>query len=534
MLRHQHLIVTLGSSAVLLLPHTTLGQAANQPAAPTSAATSSPVDAKLESDGSAGVPETKVDTPTALAAEPPEPSALAADPPKPSASDDRAKLTEALERIEELERRFNEQQSAEDGAASEERKLSGWGFFDITFGKALLDHSQAAYGGYVPRYSSFMTNGVNLYLKSEMTKTLSAMVETRLTYTPVGVNYSKPVDVYMDGVFVQSQGVAERGGSVSKNPYSYFMYRQHGLFIERAHFDWKPRDWFGVRVGRYLTPFGIWNEDHGSPVTLGVDMPNLINYALVPTHQLGLQVYGVQPLAENLNLEYAITASNGRGPIDEYKDLDDNKALGLRLKATYSADNLFLRLGGYAYYGKYTDSYDYLRLAMTPALTLDRSQSAPFGAGAKTTEAYRETIGTLDATVQLYGFRLMAELAERRVMFDVAPTMDPVRSTINGTPYGTQIFAGSYVGVAYYGMLGYEFELGESLGNMKVTPYAGADHLSPDKTQPVMVMNQYRFGVNLKPSPYLTGKLEAVRVVPRATELGSEMWVLVAQSAVSF
>jgi len=440
-------------------------------------------------------------------------------------------------RIEELESTvaaLNEQLAAADNDGSEDRKLSAWGFFDLTLGKSFYDNSRALYASGTPRYASFMSNGINVYVKSEMTKTLSAMVETRLTYTPVGLDTDIPRMVYVDGKYLQTDGTFAREQTLYRTPYSYFSYHQHGVFIERAHVDWKPKDWFGIRLGRYLTPFGIWNEDHGSPVVLGVDMPNLINFALVPIHQMGLQIYGNRLLTDNLNLEYAVTLSNGRGPIDEYKDLDNDKAIGLRGKLVYTSDDLFMRLGGYAYTGRYTDRREEYYIYLTPNFGLDRSQPVPLSSASPTTESYRETIGTLDALVQFKGLKVMAELAHRRVIYSTAPLMNAQGALLNNVPYGTHIHAANYTGIAYYALAGYEVDLGESLGNVKVTPYVGADHLSPDQTMPFLDMNQYRFGINIKPSPYITNKLEAMRLVPKAPEMASKMWLLVAQTAVSF
>ena len=447
------------------------------------------------------------------------------------------KLDAQASRIDELEgtiSAFNEQLAASDTEGSEDRRLAAWGFFDVTFGRMIYDHSNAAYAVATPNHWTFMNNGINVYLKSEMTKTLSAMVETRLTYTPVGNVTQYPTDVYINGTLAQTVGTYTRQNAASRLPYSYFMYRQHGVFIERAHLDWKPKDWFGIRLGRYLTPFGIWNEDHGSPVVLGVDMPNIINFALVPTHQMGVQFFGNRLLSDKLNLEYAVTLSNGRGPIDEYQDLDNNKAVGLRAKFIYSTDDLLLRLGGYVYRGRYTDSEQRSTLALTPAMSLDRSQAVPWGSTSKDISSYQETVGTLDAMIQFKGLKVMGEMARRQVLYNVAPPMDPQAALLKGIPFGAQVHAASYNGIAYYVIAGYEIDLGDSLAHVKVTPYLGADHLSPDQTMPYLDMNQYRLGLNVKPSPYITNKLEAMRVVPKSAETSSQAWMVVAQTAVSF
>jgi hypothetical protein len=156
------------------------------------------------------------------------------------------------------------------------------------------------------------------------------------------------------------------------------------------------------------------------------------------------------------------------------------------------------------------------------------------GGSTTTTTSYRETVGTLEAMVQFKGFKVMGELAKRRVVYDVAPELGGDIALLNNIPYGTKAYAAGFNGIAYYALAAYEIALGDSLGNVKVTPYLGADHLSPDKTAPYLDMNQYRMGLNVKPSPYVTNKIEAMRVVPRAAEMASKAWSLYVQTAVSF
>ena len=486
-------------------------------------------------------PATEVAAPAAAGKSEATSATPQAEPPKDPLAALEQKVSAQASRIDELQTKLdtmNEQLSATDNGSdsTEDRRLTAWGFFDVTFGRFYYDNSQAAFAVAAPTHSSFLSNGINLYLKSEMTKTLSAMVETRLTYTPVGnvPDNGYPANVYIGGQYVRTEGTYQRQNTLSRAQYSAYSYQQNGLVIERAHFDWKPTDWFGFRAGRYLTPFGIWNEDHGSPVVLGVNMPTIINYGIVPTQQMGIEVYGNRLLTDDLNLEYAATLSNGRGPTDVTKDLDSNKALGLRGKLVYSKDDLLLRLGGYGYYGKYTDRDNEANVYLTPALTLDRTQPVPFGGISKVTNSYRETIGTLDAMVQYKGLKVMAEYARRKVVYDVAPLMDPRGGLLFNVPYGTTIHAAGYTGIAYYVLGGYEFDLGDSLSNIKVTPYAGYDHLAPDQTQPWYNSDIYRFGLNVKPSPYVTAKLEAERHIPMEDVFASKNWTLLAQTAVSF
>jgi hypothetical protein len=104
-----------------------------------------------------------------------------------------------------------------------------------------------------------------------------------------------------------------------------------------------------------LTPYGIWNVDHGSPVIIGVSPPYIVGARLLPDAQVGLLAHGRVSLVEDLELSYALGVSNGRADLLAYEDLDDNKALTGRLALTYRGLGE-LTLGATGYAGKTTDN----------------------------------------------------------------------------------------------------------------------------------------------------------------------------------
>ena len=75
----------------------------------------------------------------------------------------------------------------------------------------------------------------------------------------------------------------------------------------------------------------------------------------IPSAQTGVQLFGRFFPYENTYLDYALTASNNRGPAESVYDLSDNKAFGLRLKGSYEGKDLSTSLGGYLYYGTVKD-----------------------------------------------------------------------------------------------------------------------------------------------------------------------------------
>ena len=50
-------------------------------------------------------------------------------------------------------------------------------------------------------------------------------------------------------------------------------YTDLAIILERAYIQWSKLDWLGVRVGQFLTPYGIWNVDHGTPTLITMFRP---------------------------------------------------------------------------------------------------------------------------------------------------------------------------------------------------------------------------------------------------------------------
>lgn len=85
-----------------------------------------------------------------------------------------------------------------------------------------------------------------------------------------------------------------------------------GLSIERAQFDVNFRDEFKLRFGKFITPAGVWNVDHGSPVVLTVRQPLQTTVTpLFPESQIGMMGFGSVPVGDH-DLNYAGYVSGGR------------------------------------------------------------------------------------------------------------------------------------------------------------------------------------------------------------------------------
>src|SRR5262245_26242388 len=58
------------------------------------------------------------------------------------------------------------------------------------------------------------------------------------------------------------------------------------LLLERLYADWQPRPDLTLRLGKFLTPFGLWNVVRRAPLTWTVESP-LITESIFPDHITG-------------------------------------------------------------------------------------------------------------------------------------------------------------------------------------------------------------------------------------------------------
>jgi hypothetical protein len=224
-------------------------------------------------------------------------------------------------------------------AQSQGPKLDVYGFADFTYARRITTHHSDIV---MPPIPTFYVGNFNLYLGAKLDRWRS-LSEVRFTYLPDGA-------------------MTFDGGTVGRVSASYSDYadwgrakKVGGVIIERAWLEYSAHSLLAIRGGQFLTPYGIWNVDHGSPVVIGTTRPFIVGNEWLPSHQTGLEVYGSQVFNQT-QLGYHLTLSNGRGPIDTYQDLDKNKAFGWRLWVKQDSPIGTFGLGTSGYRGRYTDS----------------------------------------------------------------------------------------------------------------------------------------------------------------------------------
>jgi len=355
-------------------------------------------------------------------------------------------------------------------------KLELYGFADFsylhTFGSKTNILKQ-----YVGPYPSFYVGHLNLYLASTLGENWRALAEVRFTYSPMGDDDTQAAD----GTFPVQDATAVDYAELQRT------FQWGGIEIQRAWIEYQPFDFLAIRGGEWLTPYGYWNDDHGSPTIITVHKPFPIGDGMFPEHQTGLIALGKYFIG-GAALGYALTLSNGRGPYDAIRDLDNNKAVGGRLYVESSALGN-LTVGVDAYRGRYT--------ASTKRYRIDTSGSQPAAVIYRTTDSAYDEL-SLGADLRwIYG----GLLVQGEFMMNEAAYDDRYRPrTVGFDPRPT--FAADYRRIGGYLLLGYRTRW------LNLMPYVMAEHSSYTNTDLAPPAWAYTAGVNIRPTPNVVLKAE--------------------------
>lgn len=114
-----------------------------------------------------------------------------------------------------------------------------------------------------PSANAFAVGNFNVYLSSNLGNNWRALAEVRFLYLPNGTTSVDP-----------RTGDATRTDTTVLD-YSGFEepIRWGGIRIERTYVEHELSALFKVQAGQFLTPYGIWNVDHGSPTIVGIKKP---------------------------------------------------------------------------------------------------------------------------------------------------------------------------------------------------------------------------------------------------------------------
>jgi hypothetical protein len=266
-----------------------------------------------------------------------------------------------------------------------------------------------------------------------------------------------------------------------------------GIAIERALIDYTFTDWLGVTAGQWLTPYGIWNVDHGSPTIIAAQRPFTIGEALFPESQTGLELNG-KVFIDATTLGYFVTLSNGRGPVAAYRDYDTNKAVGARFFVENRSVLGAVTLGTSGYVGKYTDANRHYVVQNT-------SDGVQASGRTDLVSQYDELSVAGDLSWDYDALHVQSEIIMNEARYN--DQARPVISAVDGTG-----FAPDYRRWGVYGLAAYRLPV------LNLMPYAMLEYynfagVSSNRID-VPATTAIYLGLNVRPTPRVTLKAQYV------------------------
>lgn len=258
---------------------------------------------------------------------------------------------------------------------AEERVFRVHGFLDATFERySLPDGTLHSLWGTDDEWQ-FRVDHANVYFDFRPNRWLASLVEVRFLMSPyneaaIPAMNTKvtfvPMNMTSDSV---TPGLPPPDHSIP-DAATGSQIEWRGVTVERAYLDILFHQHFGLRVGRFLTPVGIWNVDHGSPVILTVMQPYMVSMvSMFPKSQMGMMGRGTAFLGAT-DLEYSLYFSTGRN----WMELRDIKDLGVGFNTRASWDVLGgIALGGSVFTGKIHDE----TMWVTQVLEIDALANTP-------------------------------------------------------------------------------------------------------------------------------------------------------------
>lgn len=271
--------------------------------------------------------------------------------------------------------------------------------------------------------NTFVLGNVNVYLDAAPAPNWRSLVEVRFTNLPSGADHMDLSTGQSTRVVTDVQDTtAVHGGLQSIH--------LNGIILERAQIDYQYSDLLNVRAGVFLTPYGIWNVDHGAPVRIMARPPAFITAGLIPERQTGVELFGTLHMLP-WTLDYHAYVSNGRtlGAVD----FDNDKAVGGRL-VLGTRRPIGIRVGASFFTGSTED------VRSKPGIT----RLGELGLVPQTLIAFKETAGAGDLSLDIGKLRIRSEIVVTQRIYE-----DGKRDSFGGvaTPDATRM--GAYALAAY-------------------------------------------------------------------------------------
>lgn len=470
---------------------------------------------------------------------------FAAEPDPAPEAEKQEDLREEIKRLKQRMKDLEEQRIA-DEEEGEKKSLKISGYLDSS---AVYIQPGGTLGGTLRSNGGFEQSGVHLYMDGNYRKTFRAFAE--LVFLPTG-QFSVYKDIYTDPAtgqpVVASRPLPKYGIGADVDPRS-----PATLHVDRAFFDYTPSDAFKVRLGKFLTPYGIWNLDHGPLVITSIRLP-MINYdtnslgtLMVPNYQTGLEFFGNLELLK-VQVSYAIYAANSNNETPDLPQVTTvrNPLAGggyLNLDFRDWLHVVRVELGGSYYKGTdrqtidttnaiiasaYDTGYDFR--AYMPSLQTTQTDlmlMAMHGDTAALTAFYQSLLamGSLNRRINLYDVENRVGAGHAKIsigdfqfqteyMYDWVKVNDPGVRSMNRTqsafgldPFNENLYDHDYNRESWYASIQYRIA-------GRVTPYYRYEKVTPSTLARDFYANVNVVGLSYRPEPFLALKFEFFQLQP--------------------
>jgi hypothetical protein len=413
-------------------------------------------------------------------------------PTKPPATDAEARLNERLDALqaEVAELKAKQEEAAlnalmaEDTPELEPEKFRLYGFMDMGFQRAWVDRRSLIAAYFETNSWTFVTGNLNLYFDFTPDPDWRGLAEVRFTGAPHG-----QIEQY-GGITGQE---FRRTNTEQFDPHATVLNAPMWggyTVIERASIEWQKYQQFQLRTGLFFTPFGIWNEDHGSPTLISLTLPQFMQQKFFPLRQTGVQALG-SFFSGEWEIAYRAWLSNGRTE-ENLLDYDDDKAFGVRSFVRKDAGDFRTQIGASYHHGHVeTKVVDILGVPpVTETIEFESYSSV----------AYTEDIIGLDLSLDIVDTRIRAEYVARYQRYDEGKrAVNPFETSAPGSFKGDDWQQGAYLIVA------------QALPWWGLEPYLFAEGLHQNWAFAGDLLTQAGPGLNVRFSPAATLKMQLNR-----------------------
>ena len=271
-----------------------------------------------------------------------------------------------------------------------------YGFADMGLQKLSMDNDNLLRTIAPTTATTFVMGNINLYVDAQPSPDWQFFTEIRFTNLPNGADSVGTVGQPYSLTSTRVLDATSSSGGLTQVKYG-------SIVIERAYVAWQRYRTFNVRVGAILTPFGIWNVDHGSPTLISLMLPQFEAAEMFPTHQVGIELRGSQRWSFT-ELGYHLYVTNGRTP-GEVSLSEDNKLIGGRIFATWTRP-VRLTIGASGFLARERQG-ERIVTSVEPLTIKD-----------KIDVAYDERAGGVDLSLDWQRLRLRSEFTARHVNYE--------------------------------------------------------------------------------------------------------------------